>query len=158
MPESRRRAALCLCVLFVLAVVPVAHVGSAQLPDPNNVGPYAIGHVSLTYMAPQRTWDAGERPLPVEVFYPVDPGMVTTATPQARLPARPDQRSLAGHGIRRLGAVRVRPCLRRTTPSAEEAFPRRLLPGLGCHDLVPNFLAGRSPATGSFVAVIYHYV
>jgi predicted dienelactone hydrolase len=136
----------------------MAFAGSPKLPDPNDVGPYAIGHLSFMYEAPERPWDLGLRPLPVEVFYPVDPSAITSTTPEAIYPLDPIngiwpetyswEWELKGND----------PAFEGATPSAEKPFPLVVFsPGLGTPIWGHNFLAGRVASHGFVVVIMYHY-
>lgn len=65
-----RRTTLALPIL-VLAALAAAPAGAARhrFADPNDLGPYGVGHTILELSDPAR----GDRPLRVELWYPVDP-------------------------------------------------------------------------------------
>jgi predicted dienelactone hydrolase len=158
MKLSRSFLAMSACGLVALLVASGAFAGGAKTADPDKVGPYAIGHTSLMFQAPLRPWDLGPRPLPVEVFYPVDPATITSLTPEAVYPLDPingywpDTASSDWEPYGNDRAYEAPP------PSAGKPFPLVVFsPGLGCPIWAHNFLAGRLASHGFAVAVIYHY-
>jgi predicted dienelactone hydrolase len=58
-------------LLFLLVVITAsaAHAGRFRYADPNEQGPYAVGHALYELVDPAR----GDRPLRVELWHPVDP-------------------------------------------------------------------------------------
>lgn len=158
MRQSRFVSIAGVCAFLALAVAPVALAGNPKLPDPNAVGPYAIGHVSLRYEAPQRAWDLGPRPLPVEVFYPVDTGTITSTTAQAVFPLDPISHIWPDTVSADWEVYGNDRAYEGPKPSARKPFPLVVFsPGLGCPIWGHNFLAGRLASHGFVVAVIYHY-
>jgi hypothetical protein len=160
MPRIRQGTALCVCLLLFASFAPGV-AGSPKAADPNNVGPYAIGHSSLEYEAPVRAWDlepSNPRRLPVEVFYPVDPRTISPSTPQAVYPLDP----INGVWPETVSAdwepYGVDRAYERPSPSARKPFPLLVFsPGLGTPIWCHNFLAARLASHGFVVAVIYHY-
>lgn len=158
MKQSRKRTVVSVFLFLALATPPVTLAGSSKLPDPNNVGPYAIGHLSLMYQAPSRPWDLGPRPLPVEVFYPVDASTITSATPQAVYPLDPINHFWPETVSSEWVPYGNDPAYEGSAPSARKPFPLVVFsPGLGATIWAHNFLAGRVASHGFVVAVIYHY-
>jgi predicted dienelactone hydrolase len=151
-------AAVAACLLLPLALAPAAFAGSPKLPDPNDVGPYAIGHLSVMYEAPMRDWDQGPRPLPVEIFYPVDASTITSTTPEAVYPLDPINGRWPDTYSSDWEPYGNDPAYEGAAPSARKPFPLVVFsPGLGATIWGHNFLAGRVASHGFVVAVIYHY-
>ena len=158
MQHKRQPALVITCALLALVIAPIAFAGSPKLPDPNDVGPYAIGHLSLMYDAPVQPWDLGPRPLPVEVFYPVDPGAITSSTPEAIYPLDPINSFWPETVSSEWEAYGNDPAYEGAPPSAGKPFPLVVFsPGLGAPIWGHNFLAGRVASHGFVVAVMYHY-
>ncbi len=88
----RAVAVACLLSMFLLVIFGVQ--SRALSPSTNSVdllgqpGPYAIGFTSFLAVDPARPGVAGyeHRPVPVHVFYPVDPKNIHNSTPQAVYP------------------------------------------------------------------------
>lgn len=154
------RVVLVLATCFALAsVVPATGAAKGQqAPDTSQAGPFAVGHTSIMFSDPSRPCDRGPRPIPVEVFYPVDPSAVSTASPEAIYPLDPingvwpltyssDWESY-GHDR----------AYENPMPSSQKPFPLILFsPGWGGPIWGHNFLAGRVASHGFVVAVMYHY-
>lgn len=65
-----RRTASVLSILVLAAIAaPPADAARHRFADPNDLGPYGVGHTILELSDPAR----GDRPLRVELWYPVDP-------------------------------------------------------------------------------------
>ena len=130
--------------------------------DPGQVGPYAVGHASFVLHDPDRQVDVlgnlADRPIPVDVFYPVDSDMITASTPEAVFPLDPINGLAAltySSEWEAFGHDRV---YEAPPPSAKKPFPLLVLSeGWGCATYFHNFFAGRLASHGFVVAVVYHY-
>jgi hypothetical protein len=131
---------------------------TATVPDPGQVGPYAVGHTSLMLSDPTRPCDLGPRPIPVEVFFPVDLSTITASTPEAVFPLDPiggrwpttvsSEWELYGNDK----------AYEEPLPSSAKPFPLVVFsPGWGDPIWGHNFLAGRLASHGFVMAVMYHY-
>ena len=80
-----------LCSLLVLAAANLIFVptaSAANQADPSAPGSYAVGYISYLLVDVTRDTDSefGGRPIPVNVWFPVDPTAITDATPRAEYP------------------------------------------------------------------------
>jgi len=144
--------------LALAASLAPAAAGVQQAPDTAQPGPFVVGHLSIMFEDPGRPCDLGPRPIPVELFYPVDPSAVDSASAEAIFPLDPingywpetysSDWEPHGHDRAFEGA----------TPSSGGPFPLVLFsPGWGGPIWGHNFLAGRLASHGIVVAVMYHY-
>src|SRR5512141_2603327 len=82
-----RRAAACAFVVCLVAVVvfPASSRGASKAADPGAPGPYAIGHTSFSLLDTSRHADSafGGRPVPLNVWHPVDASAIASDSPQA---------------------------------------------------------------------------
>ncbi len=129
-----------------------------EVSDPGQAGPYAVGHTYFMLHDPSRTCDLGSRPIPVEVFYPVDPDTITAGTPEAIYPLDP----IGGFWPDTVSSdwepYGNDPAYENPPPSAKKPFPLVVFsPGWGCSIWFHYFLAGRLATHGFVVAVMYHY-
>ena len=72
-----------LCIAVIVLAQGAASAGS--VPNPAQKGPYAIGHVSFVLSDQSRSGapDFQYRPIPVSVWYPVDPATIQPSTAEA---------------------------------------------------------------------------
>jgi hypothetical protein len=145
-------------VLVLATCVAFTSVEGQQAPDPGQPGPYAVGHSSITFLDPSRPCDLGARPIPVEIFYPVDPSAVSPESPEAIYPLDPINAYwplTCSSDWEPYGHDRA---YEELLPSADGPFPLILFsPGWGGPIWGHNFLAGRAASHGFVVAVMYHY-
>jgi len=140
------------------AAVSAKAVKAPAVSDPGQAGPYAVGHTYFMLQDPSRPCDLGPRPIPVEVFYPVDAASVTAATPEAIYPLDPINNFWPltySSDWEPYGNDRA---YEEPAPSAKKPFPLVVFsPGWGCSIWIHNFLACRLATQGFVVAVMYHY-
>ena len=84
----RRLGIVCAIVLCSVLVASAA----VRVPDPGQKGPFEVGFT--TYMIFDGSRDGGDdfpegRPIPVFVWYPVDPDSISQAVPLAEYPLDP---------------------------------------------------------------------
>jgi dienelactone hydrolase len=107
---------------------------------------------------PSRPCDLGDRPIPVEVFYPVDPASITASSPEAIYPLDPISGvwpPTVSSDWEPYGNDRA---YEHPAPSSRKPFPLVVFsPGWGGPIWGHNFLAGRLASHGFIVAVLYHY-
>jgi predicted dienelactone hydrolase len=79
------------CLLMAATVITTGMSGGAGAPDPGLPGPYAVGHTTFLLFDTSRLSDnfPTGRPIPVYVWYPVDPADVGPGTPDAVYPLDP---------------------------------------------------------------------
>lgn len=157
MKGTRISLVLGLCLLMA-SVVPTGYAEKPKAPDPGQAGPYSIGHASLMLYDPGRPCDLGDRPIPVEVFYPVDPASITPATAEAVYPLDP----ISGKWPVTLSsdweAYGNDRAYEEAPPSSKKPYPLVVFsPGWGGPIWGHNFMAGRLASHGIVVAVLYHY-
>jgi hypothetical protein len=159
-------------VAAALAVLPVALLSfsftGARLPDPGQLGPYAIGHISYLIEDSSRTVQFGTtsptfgpRPIPVHVFYPVDPATVAASSPEAVYPLdmiyRPEDprfQTLSSEWE----AQGIDHAYQEPPPSADGPFPLVMFsPGWGNPAWSALYLGTRLASHGFVFAVVYHY-
>ena len=154
------RVLLVLATCFVIAsAVPATGAAKGEkAPDTGQVGPFAVGHTSLTLSDPSRPCDLGPRPIPVEVFYPVDPAAVTASTPEAIYPLDPINGVWPPTVSSEWEPYGNDRAYENPAPSSRKPFPLVVFsPGWGGPIWGHNFLAGRAASHGFVVAVMYHY-
>jgi predicted dienelactone hydrolase len=161
-----------LAALVALGAVVVMMPVSASRPgasDPNQVGPYAVGHTSFVIQDTSRTavFNAASgpvtipRPIPIHVFYPVDPSAITGATPQATYPLdmiyKPtDPRFMTTSS--EWEAQGIDRAYQEPAPSAHMPFPLVMFsPGWGGPAWSAVFVSTRLASHGFVVALLYHY-
>jgi len=146
----------------------VGDIAAAQLPqavtavaDPGQKGPYEIGFSSFVLTDPSRPGDGStwtHRPIPVYLWYPVDPASVGASTPQAIYPLDPvygmvpDSTSSDWEPYGRDHAYQE------PVPSSRAPFPLLLFsPGWGAPAWMHMSIGTRLASHGFVVAVVYHY-
>ncbi len=144
--------------LLMASVALFGSVGAPKVADPGQIGPYAVGHTSVMLHDPSRPCDLGDRPIPVEVFYPVDPAAITAATPKAVYPLDPI------NGVWPLTysgdweAYGIDPAFEEPLASVKKPFPLVVFsPGWGGPIWVHLYQGTRLASHGFVVAVMYHY-
>jgi predicted dienelactone hydrolase len=146
------------CVALAVLTVPVAAKNPAHFDDPAQMGPYAIGFTSFLLVDSSRNVDTGGRPIPVFVWYPVDPADVDGSTPEAVYPLDPVSGMVPVSYSSDWEPYGMDPAFQEPPVSAEGPFPLVVFsPGWGapaiCHIAVGTRLASH----GFVVAVAYHW-
>ncbi len=145
------------------AVLAAAAAKAPEVSDPGQAGPYAVGHTYFLLQDPSRLthlWEElwGDRPIPVEVFYPVDPSTVAGSASDAVFPLDPVRGFWPDTVSADWEAYGNDPAWENRPPSPRKPFPLLMFsPGWGCSIWASNFLAGRLATHGFVVAVPYHY-
>jgi len=88
MRTTRLPKIVSVCVLAIVLSVS-ANAGPPGSADPALPGPYEIGFTYFMLTDGARNPEIGGRPIPVYLWYPVDPGDVDGATPEAVYPLAP---------------------------------------------------------------------
>ncbi len=163
--DSKLEYVLSASVVF-LAVVSMGF-GSQSLPDPGQIGPYDVGHTSFVITDSSRTAMVGTppssqpRPIPVHLFYPVDPEAISQTTSEAVYPLdmiyRPTEARFQtlsseweAQGIDR--------AYQEPPTSTAKPFPLvTFSPGWGAAAWDHLFVGTRLASHGFVVAIVYHY-
>ncbi len=144
--------------LVMAATAPVGSGGTPGVADPGGMGPYAVGHASFMLSDPSRPCDLGSRPVPVEVFYPVDPSAVTVSSPEAVYPLDPINGVWPTTVSSEWEHYGIDPAYETPPASAKKPFPLLLLsPGWGGPIWVHLYQGTRLASHGFVVAIMYHY-
>ncbi len=162
--------AAALAVLCAPELAPVSASGPGAY-DPNQVGPYAVGHTSFVIEDASRTAIfntfpgpvpvAIPRPIPIHVFYPVDPATISETSPEAMYPLdmiyRPtDPRFMTTSS--EWEAQGIDRAYQAPTPSANGPFPLVVFsPGWGGAAWSAWYVGTRLASHGFVVAILYHY-
>lgn len=164
------RLQLPVVTVFALSAI-LAEASPPPLPDPGQLGPYAVGFTSFVVTDPSRETDIGPRPIPVSVWYPVDRRTIDESTPGAIYKLDPIQGPETPEPIT---TPETAP-MPTTTSSQWEAFgldrayqePRHssrgpfpllmLSPGLGSFSANFIYLGTRLASHGFVVAATIHY-
>jgi dienelactone hydrolase len=155
-------------VLVALVLTPVS-ASRPDADDPSQVGPYAVGHTSFVIQDASRTavFNSASgpvqipRPIPIHVFYPVDPSAVSGATPQATYPLdmiyKPTDPQFMTTSSE-WEAQGIDRAYQEPTPSATMPFPLVMFsPGWGAPAWAAVYLGTRLASHGFVVATLYHY-
>lgn len=143
----------------------------AATPDPEQPGPYAVGHSIYVFQDTSReTTDsisgqpvAISRPVPAYLFYPVDPESIDTSTPKAIYPLDP----VHSFNPRIYSPLTISdeweeqgmdPAYEQVQPSAKGPFPLVMVShGWGGPAWSMMYLGPRLASHGFVVALVYHY-
>jgi len=140
------------------SAVPTGSAGAPKIPDPGQAGPYAVGHASMMLHDSARPCDLGDRPIPVEVFYPVDPASITAATPEAIYPLDPISHVWPETVSSDWEAYGLDPAFEEPPASVNKPFPLVIFsPGWGTPIWAHIFQGTRLASHGFVVAILYHY-
>src|SRR5215469_10197471 len=89
MPGEIRRTLGTICIALLIGACGGTDTHNPPSEDLAKPGPFKAGFQFIQYVDTTRETDTGGRPLPVFLFYPVDPTSVTAATPLASYPLDP---------------------------------------------------------------------
>jgi hypothetical protein len=147
--------------VYDTTTAPPLQAATTNAFDPGQTGPYEIGFTSFVLTDPSRPGDNGtwgHRPIPVYVWYPVDPATVGSSTPEAVYPLdpiyglAPDSTSSdwEKYGMDRAYQAPV--------PSSRGPFPLLMFsPGWGAEAWHHTSVGTRLASHGFVVAVVYHF-
>lgn len=144
-------------IVVLLAATAVA----AAVPDPGQKGPYEVGFTN--YMIFDSSRDGGAdfpqgRPIPVFVWYPVDPDAVTPETPLAEYPLDPLYGYMPVSHSEYWEAQGIDRTYQEPPVSAAKSFPLVLFsPGWGGPPWLHTSIGTRLASHGFVVAVLYHF-
>ncbi len=140
---------------FVLALsVSVGSIGPPKVPDPGEMGPYEVGFTSFLLTDASR----GDRPIPVYLWYPVDPMDITSASPEAVYPLDPVNNVVPPSFSSEWEGYGFDPAYQEPPPSSDAPFPLVVFsPGWGAHAFAHVYVGTRLASHGIAVAVVYHW-
>jgi predicted dienelactone hydrolase len=136
------------------------------VPDPGEKGPFAVGFTSLMIADPARLGDGGQytfRPIPVFVWYPVDPDAIGDSTPLAVYPLDPLYQGAPAGGLPELTSIELEKygidrAYEAPPVAARRPFPLLVFsPGFGVPPWVHASIGTRLASHGFVVAVPYHF-
>ena len=136
----------------------IAAVDFSALAQP---GPYKAGFTAFVVDDPSRPGDGSTflaRPIPVYVWYPVDPETVEGMTPDAVYPLDPLYMTSLLSTSSDWEAVGMDPAWQEPLPSANAPFPLVMIsPGWGAPAWMHMSYGTRLASHGYVVAVLYHF-
>ena len=157
------------CVLASVLIIPSTLVAkNGKLPDAGLPGPYAVGHTSFVLTDPSRqavdTFFGSPltipRPIPVHIFYPVDPASINASTQEAVYPL--DLIHLNFGPFLTYSSEweqqGIDPAYQEPVPSANGPFPVVVFSqGWGGPAWMALYVGTRLASHGFVVALLYHY-
>jgi predicted dienelactone hydrolase len=160
------RKNLLLCLTATMLVCGSLYGMKGNLADPGQLGPYSVGHTSFVLTdASRMSSDAWIpfpifRPIPVHVFYPVDPASINESTPEAVYPI--DMIHLNFDPYRMYSSEweqqGIDPAYQQPPASADGPFPLVLYSqGWGAPAWNSLYVGTRLASHGFVVALVYHY-
>ena len=135
--------------------------GASKVYDPGQPGPYAVGFTSYVLTDTNRSggvdFPAG-RPIPVSVWYPVDPSTITPSTPSAVYPLDPLYGLVEDAHSSDFEVYGIDPAYQEPPASGARPFPLVIFsPGWGAPVFAHNSIGTRLASHGFVVAVMFHY-
>ena len=128
--------------------------------DPGQPGPYEVGFTQLLLVDDSRDTDSGfgGRPIPVYLWYPVEPADIDGGTPEAAYPLDPYYGLLPAVGSSSFEIYGLDRAYHEPTPSSDGPFPLVMFsPGWGAHSLFHVSIGTRLASHGFAVAIVTHY-
>jgi Platelet-activating factor acetylhydrolase, isoform II len=151
-----RNPALGILLLGILFLSAAAHAADnrGQNSDPGEVGPYAIGHTSEVFVNP----NANNRPVSVNIFYPVDPRSVDSPTPEAQYPLDIFENQLPVTTSTQWEQYGYEHAYEAPKPSHDGPFPLVIFsPGWSGSYWAYIYIGTRLASHGYVVAILEHY-
>jgi len=171
-----RRVLIGLAVVVLLPAAPVIYnatmsppvqgAPAEQIADLGQMGPYAVGHTSFLLYDPSRpgerpgdaTFKDTGRPIPVSVWYPADPDVITPSTAKAIYPMDPLYNVVPPSSSSDWEPYGIDPAYQEPTPSAGGPFPLLMFsPGWGGPTWAHTSIGTRLASHGFVVAVMFHF-
>ncbi len=146
-------------LVFILSVPAVYGVPSDQIAELGEMGPYQVGFYEYLLVDGSRNQDSsfGGRPIPVAVWYPVDPADVSGA-PEALYAFDPYASPVTLLPAHLFESVGIDPAYQEVPISRDAPFPLVVFsPGLGASYLFHISVGTRLASHGFAVAVVTHY-
>jgi dienelactone hydrolase len=155
---NRRIAALACLVVGIMVGMGTRVVAA---PDPGQRGPYEVGFTSYLLTDSSRPGDGSvyaHRPIPVSVWYPVDPQRISPSSPKAMYPLDPLYETWMLSSSTDWERYGVDAAYQEAPPSASRPFPLVMFsPGWGGPAWVHTSVGTRLASHGFVVAVLYHF-
>jgi len=146
-------------VLLSLLAVP-GNLFSKQPASPDSKGPFEVGFTAFTVFDPARPtvgFPRG-RPIPVFVWYPVDPQRIDAQTPKALYPLDPFFGGLPVIDSAEFEAQGMDKAYQGPSPSSEKPFPLVMFsPGWGTGAYDEVYVGTRLASHGFVVAILFHF-
>jgi len=148
------------------AATPPVQAAPNKPADLAQAGPYAVGHLSLMLFDASRpgdrpgeaTYNGVSRPIPVSIWYPVDPATVAGRASDAIYPLDPLYGVAPDTYSPQWEAYGIDPAFEQAVPSAAKPFPLLVFsPGWGGPNWIHTSLGTRLASHGFVVAVPYHF-
>jgi dienelactone hydrolase len=148
-------------LVAVLALQGVSNAAAGKAYDLGQKGPYEVGFTSFVLTDTSRPGDGGvwtNRPIPVYVWYPVDPGTITPSTPEATYPLDPLYSMVPNSTSSDWEAHGMDRAYQGPVSSSTGPFPLLMFsPGWGAPAFMHTSVGTRLASHGFVVAVLYHY-
>jgi dienelactone hydrolase len=151
-------------VLVSFTIACVFFSGSSFAADPAELavqGPYEIGFTSFLLSDSSRPGDENvfeHRPIPVYVWYPVDPGSIDSSTPQAVYQLDPLYNTFLTSTSEDWETYGIDRAYHEPDPSEDGPFPLLVFsPGWGAAAWFHTSVGTRLASHGYVVAVVYHF-
>lgn len=147
-------------LLIAFSLVFPSTTRAKNVPDPGQRGPYEVGFTFVLLVDDSRDTDSpfGGRPVPVYLWYPVDPADIDEGTPEAAYPMDPYYGLLPPVGSSHLEFYGLDPAYHEPKPSSDAPFPLVMFsPGLGHPSLFQVSTGTRLASHGIAVAIVTHY-
>jgi predicted dienelactone hydrolase len=148
----------------VVALVVVLTCGSSFAANHLELavqGPFEIGFTSFVLTDSSRPGDGDaflNRPIPVYVWYPVDPESIDSSTPEAVYPLDPLYVTSLAATSGNWEAYGMDPAYQEPDPSSAGPFPLLMFsPGWGAPAWMHTSIGTRLASHGFVVAIVYHF-
>jgi hypothetical protein len=152
-----RRIGIRVLVFLATILLPVGVVnaqGNQWLDDPGQLGHYAIGHTSYLLSDTARA----NRPVYLDVWYPVDARNITTSTAPAQYALDPFSKNLPVSSSKDWEILGYDPAYEGPTPADDGPFPLLMFsPGFDDDSWQQLFIGTRLASHGYVVAVLDHF-
>ena len=146
------------CFLVIASSVSAGEQKPPKFADPAQRGPYEVGFTSFMLTDASRNTDLGGRPIPVYLWYPVDPMDVDGATPEAIYPLDPVNNFVPVSYSSEWEAYGFDRAYQEPPASADAPFPLVVVsPGWGGAAWFHLYLGTRLASHGIAVAITYHW-
>ena len=128
--------------------------------DPGQLGPYEVGFTYFLLVDDSRDTASGfgGRPIPVYMWYPVNPADIDGGTPEATYPLDPYYGSMPQVGSSSFELYGLDPAYHEPESSSDTPFPLVMFsPGWGSSSLFHVSIGTRLASHGFTVAIVTHY-
>jgi len=146
------------CLLVLVLSVSIYSKKPTKPVDPGQIGPYEIGFTYFMLTDASRNTDIGGRPIPVYLWYPVDPMDITEFTPEAICPLDPVSNLLPSLTSSEWEIYGFDRAYQEPPPSSDAPFPLVVFShGFGAHPMAYLYIGTRLASHGIAVAATYHW-